>query len=246
MVQAPIILVTNTGSIRIDCGATEDYTDVETGVYYHTDQEFIDSGTNLQIASNATTTSVQLKDLRSFPEGTKNCYTLTPEKGKDNRYALQALFFYGDYDGKHQAPTFDLYIGINKWATINDDGSEDYDDWWDIILVLPTNYISVCLLNTGGGIPFISSLELRPVPYAIYDAGPSMALDVHRRYDAGHTTNKLVRFHSSAKSFFVSVFAAVLCNWAVLANVMRLWQSGIKVILMIDYGESCSMNIWTV
>ncbi|KAL9679084.1 hypothetical protein QQ045_016938 [Rhodiola kirilowii] len=79
--------------------------------------------------------------------------------------------------------------------TINSDGDVKYDDWWDIILVPPTKYISLCLLNTGRGVPFISSLELRPMPNSIYDAGPYMALDVHRRYDAGHNiTNNLKRY----------------------------------------------------
>ncbi|KAL9688214.1 hypothetical protein QQ045_032633 [Rhodiola kirilowii] len=184
----------HSGFISIDCGAMVDYTDTETGIYYLPDKDFIDSGTNAQISSSVTPTSVQLKDLRSFPEGIKNCYTLTPKQGKDSRYAIRARFFYGNYDGKNQAPTFDLNVGINKWITIDPDGEEDYDDWWDITFVSPTNYISVCLLNTGSGVPFISALELRAMPNAIYDAGPSMALDAYRRYDAGHQTKNLVRY----------------------------------------------------
>lgn len=178
-----------------------DYTDAETGIYYRPDRDFIDTGSNAQISSSVSAASVQLKDLRLFPEGVRNCYTLNPQQGKENRYAIRAIFFYGNYDGKNQAPTFDLYVGVNKWKTINPDGDVDYDDWWDITLVTPTNYISVCLLNTGSGIPFISALELRLMPYSIYDAGFSLALDVYRRYDAGHLTKTLVRY-----TFLVNLF----------------------------------------
>ncbi|CAA6672835.1 unnamed protein product [Spirodela intermedia] len=75
-------------------------------------------------------------NVRSFPDGTRNCYTLRPLV-RGAKYRVNAEFLYGNYDGLGRPPTFDLYLGVNLW---------------------------VCLVNTGNGTPFISALKLRPLP----------------------------------------------------------------------------------
>lgn len=147
------------GFISIDCGATEDYYDEDTGIFYQSDEKFVESGINRQISASFGGSKVQqqLKNLRSFPNGTKNCYTLKPRQGKNNRYMIRASFNYANYDGKNQAPIFDLYLGVNKWGTVTTSDIR----WKEIIHVPSTNNVYVCLVNTGFGVPFISALELR-------------------------------------------------------------------------------------
>ncbi|XP_034696439.1 putative leucine-rich repeat receptor-like serine/threonine-protein kinase At2g19230 [Vitis riparia] len=81
--------------ISIDCGADEDYLDNTTNIFYSSDANFIDSGENRNISLYFTSDIFerQLKNVRSFPEGVKNCYTLQPEQGKDNNYLIRVAFW---------------------------------------------------------------------------------------------------------------------------------------------------------
>ncbi|KAH8481188.1 hypothetical protein H0E87_031228 [Populus deltoides] len=99
-----------------------------------------------------------MNSLRTFPEGERNCYTLKPREGKNQNYYVRAFFYYGNYDSKNQAHKFDLYIGVNYWATVVDDKDGTYNS---IIYYSVTDTIYVCLVNTGSGVPFINGLDLR-------------------------------------------------------------------------------------
>ena len=120
-----------------------------------------------------------LKKLRSFPQGTRNCYTLRPEQGKNNKYMIRARFFYGNYDGKNQTPVFDLHLGVNVWLTV-----EIADAFYDVIHVPSTDYIDVCLVNSGLGVPYISTLELRHLENSIYKTAGGALTNI-QRYDMG-------------------------------------------------------------
>jgi len=158
------------GFISIDCGATSDYLDEGTGIFYKSDSGFIDTGTNNVISPEYYSSMVspnyvrQIKNLRSFPQGTKNCYTLKPEQGKNSNYLIRAFFFYGNYDKKNQPPKFDVYVGVNFWTTVSFSESDQIyftrKKLPDVIHVPLSDTIFVCLINTGSGIPFISALEL--------------------------------------------------------------------------------------
>lgn len=151
-------------------------------MYFKTDEGFVDSGKNMQVSTDVIDKNIehQGKNMRVFPNGTRNCYTLRPDRGKGNTYLIRASFFYGNYDNNNQIPVFDLHIGVNYWATIN---SSNYF-YEEIIFVPPRDDIQVCLINTGNGVPFISTLELRLLNNSIYqlDSGP---LVTHQRYDIG-------------------------------------------------------------
>ncbi|KAJ4806868.1 Leucine-rich repeat protein kinase family protein [Rhynchospora pubera] len=74
------------------------------------------------------------------------------------------------------------------------------DDWffYEIIGIAPDNFIHVCLVNTGHGIPFISTLELRPLSAALYElANSSESLMLYTRKDVGSNTD-VVRFPDDA------------------------------------------------
>ncbi|KAF7814189.1 putative LRR receptor-like serine/threonine-protein kinase [Senna tora] len=186
--------------INIDCGVSSDYNDPLTGFWYQRDTNFIETGENHNVEAEwrgklDSYFGGQLKTLRSFPEGKKNCYTfkVKPSKqGNYNNYLIRTYFAYGNYDGKNQTPTFDLYIGINYLETIDLDF--DYDNYYftEAIHTTPatTNTIHVCLVKGIKGIPLISALELRPLSNSIYTSSslPSQSLlNLKDRFDVGCT-----------------------------------------------------------
>ncbi|KAL6907941.1 hypothetical protein ACP4OV_002111 [Aristida adscensionis] len=108
--------------ISIDCGyiTKPSYQDQKTGITYVSDEGFADEGTIHTV--NRENLQPDLADryftLRSFPDGTRNCYTLRslPSSGK---YYVRAIFGYGNYDSLNRLPTFDLYLGVNYWTTVS-------------------------------------------------------------------------------------------------------------------------------
>ncbi|RVX17124.1 putative leucine-rich repeat receptor-like protein kinase [Vitis vinifera] len=125
--------------------------DAATEIYYMSDSEFIDTGINYDVSmehsSRFGTPDQQLMTVRSFPEGTKNCYTLQPQEGKDNKYLIRTSFMYGNYDSKNQLPEFKLYLGVNEWDTVKFNNSYDVVRK-EIVHVPRTGHIDVCLVNT--------------------------------------------------------------------------------------------------
>ncbi|KAI9073143.1 hypothetical protein K1719_044894 [Acacia pycnantha] len=173
------------GFISIDCGASIDYVDEVTGIWYQRDESFIESGTNQRLAPNisfdhhAPTINRQLMTLRSFPEGERNCYTLRPKQEKQKqKYLMRAIIAYGNYDLRNRVPEFDLYLGVNYWTTFRIlpiTYAPQTIFPFEIIMEKDrsTEMIQVCLVNTGGGTPFINTLELRPLNNSLsYSSSP--------------------------------------------------------------------------
>ncbi|KAL6312547.1 hypothetical protein AAG906_029485 [Vitis piasezkii] len=187
------------GFISIDCGIAPGsyYTDDKTQIPYTSDADFTDTGINYNV-SRSENPSKQLMNVRSFPEGARNCYTLEPEKGKGNKYLIRAFFMYGNYDSKNQLPVFKLHLGVDEWDTIN------FNDSYqtvrkEIIHVPKTDYIDVCLVNNGSGTPFISALELRQLGSSSYNKTESGSLLLFNRWDFGSEQEKLqVRYKDDA------------------------------------------------
>ncbi|XP_021765389.1 probable LRR receptor-like serine/threonine-protein kinase At4g29180 [Chenopodium quinoa] len=172
-----------TGFISIDCGTNASYTDSSTTLYYTPDEHYIDSGINMDILPEYKSDNFkqQYTNLRSFPEGTKNCYTLKPSQGKGRNYLIRAFFMYGNYDSLNKPPTFDLLLGVDLWDTVKLDSSSKRVRK-EIIHTPSTDFLYVCVVNTDSGTPFISGLELRHLTDSIYrrDSG---SLDLlHRHY----------------------------------------------------------------
>ncbi|KAA8541723.1 hypothetical protein F0562_022875 [Nyssa sinensis] len=184
------------GFISIDCGISEDfsYKDETTNIYYTSDAQYIDTGVNMNISPeyNSTTLQQQYANVRSFPQGIKNCYTLRPAQGKDNKYLIRALFMYGNYDALDKVPEFYLYLGVNLWDSVALNNASDVV-MKEIIHTPSTNYIYVCLVNSGFGVPFISALELRPLNNSIYKT-QSGSLGLFARYDMGSTIDQTIRY----------------------------------------------------
>uniref|UniRef100_A0A0A0LFV5 non-specific serine/threonine protein kinase n=1 Tax=Cucumis sativus TaxID=3659 RepID=A0A0A0LFV5_CUCSA len=59
--------------------------------------------------------------------------------------------------------------------------------------IVSSNWVEVCLVNTGTGTPFISALELRPLPTFLYETR-SESLTTFLRLDVGSATNLSYRY----------------------------------------------------
>ncbi|MFS7917122.1 putative transferase [Helianthus anomalus] len=173
--------------ISIDCGIPEGskYTDKKTGITYVSDAGFIEGGVSGEILPeyNYGSLDLALTTLRCFPQNIRNCYTLRPKQGKGNRYLMRLRYMYGNYDSKGQPPQFDVYLGADLWSTVSfEDASSRYYD--EIIHLASSDYIHICLVNTGQGNPVISSIELRPWDLSMEEP-PSTSLDQYYRYSFG-------------------------------------------------------------
>ncbi|KAI3670514.1 hypothetical protein L1987_87850 [Smallanthus sonchifolius] len=160
------------GFISIDCGIPEGskYTNKKTGLIYVSDAGFIESGVSGEILPeyNYGTIDLPYTTHRSFPQNTRSCYTLRPKQGKNNSYLIRVRFMYGNYDSKDQLPQFDVYLGADIWCTVGiSDSSAKY--YCELIHRASSDYIHICLVNTGHGNAFISAIELRLLDITQYE-----------------------------------------------------------------------------
>uniref|UniRef100_A0A8I6X1M9 non-specific serine/threonine protein kinase n=1 Tax=Hordeum vulgare subsp. vulgare TaxID=112509 RepID=A0A8I6X1M9_HORVV len=189
------------GFISIDCGNSGTYNDSITGIQYHSDDGFVEGGLSYKISAKlmADAPSEQSKTLRSFPDGSRNCYTLPSIIGK--KYLLRAVFNYGNYDGLNRTLDgspflFGLHIGVNFWDTMNlTDGNPTLTEWKEVLTVATDNAMSVCLINLGSGTPFVSALELRPLLDAMYPfVNTSVSVSHFRRVRFGKGNEYITRY----------------------------------------------------
>ncbi|KAL5757687.1 hypothetical protein ACOSP7_020298 [Xanthoceras sorbifolium] len=185
------------GFISLDCGLPENskYTDDTTGINYTSDADFIDTGTGNSILPEfQNNTKQQWWHVRSFPEGTRNCYRFNLTKG--NKYLIRATFMYGNYDEQGIIPVFDLHIGPNKWSTIKA-RNVSFLVIRELVHIMPSSSLQVCLVNTDSGTPFISTLEIRPLMSTssnnIYKT-QSGSLNLFTRLDVASTSTATIRY----------------------------------------------------
>eukprot|EP00253_Pinus_taeda_P019336 PITA_19336 len=104
--------------------------------------------------------------LRKFPERNKNCYEITPLQ-IGTKYLLRATFLYANYDGLASPPTFVLMLDADVWITVALTESDVTAE--ELIFMAKFNSSSFCLgRQSNGGVPIISSLELRPLEETMY------------------------------------------------------------------------------
>eukprot|EP00253_Pinus_taeda_P020233 PITA_20233 len=155
-----------TGFISLDCGGTKSYNN-SAGIQWITDDGYIDVGEKSIVPNVAgVTTSIQMNSLRKFPERNKNCYDITPLQ-IGTKYLLRATFLYANYDGLASPPTFVLMLDADVWITVTLTESDVTAK--ELIFMAKFNSSSVCLgRQSNGGVPIISSLELRPPEETMY------------------------------------------------------------------------------
>ncbi|RID52396.1 hypothetical protein BRARA_H02992 [Brassica rapa] len=181
------------GFISIDCGipSGSSYTDDTTGINYVSDSSFVETGVSKPVSFPA---QRQLQNLMSFPEGSRNCYTLIPKQGKGKKYLIRASFMYGNYDGEVSSPEFDLFLGGNLWTNLSFNNTP-LPVTKEVVYLSQSEKIFVCLGNKGKGTPFISTLELRFLgnDNTTYDS-PNGALFFSRRWNFGSLSDSSIRY----------------------------------------------------
>ncbi|XP_013590331.1 PREDICTED: probable LRR receptor-like serine/threonine-protein kinase At1g51820 isoform X3 [Brassica oleracea var. oleracea] len=166
------------GFITLDCGLSPDgspYTDPSTGLTFTSDASFVESGKNGRVDKDSERNFEKaFVTLRYFPEGQRNCYNVETTQG--TKYLIRASFFYGNYDGLQTLPNFDLFLGPNKWTTVNLNATVPGGQYREIIHMSKLSSLQICLVKTGTTTPMISTLELRPLRSDIYisDTGSSL------------------------------------------------------------------------
>ena len=163
----------------------------ETGIGYAPDDRFTQTGESNNITAKVDETiEPYLKNVRSFPEGKRNCYSLKPKAGRNNTYLVRAIFLYGNYDSRNSPPEFDLHLGTDIWESIIFSTNYTLVVRKEILYIPTTDYIDVCLVNTNKGVPFISALELRLLNNDVYKTQSGSALQIWERNDYGGNTTQ--------------------------------------------------------
>lgn len=185
------------GFLSIDCGLDPKFSprkDTYTGITYVSDGPYIDAGAgeNHRVAPEFDTFTarpeVDLHTLRSFPSGLRNCYTLPTKSGA--KYLIRMVFFHGNYDGK--TVKFELHLGTNYWdTTLIPNTTDNTPRFHEAIFIAWASSVPVCLVNTGSGTPFVSTVELRPLGVSLY---PDLAINESMSLDGGRINTGGVDF----------------------------------------------------
>ncbi|MED6124000.1 hypothetical protein PIB30_054896 [Stylosanthes scabra] len=185
-----------TGFISIDCGLPENssYTEKNTGIIYISDANFIDSGVSKTVSpQNIATHEQYFTYLRSFPNGTRNCYRINVTINTE--YLIRASFLYGNYDGLNKLPEFEVHVGTNLWDTLKfSDASVSI--YRELFHPATRDYIEICLVNIGTGTPFISAIEMRIYQKYNPDSGllSSASAERFKGLDLGSMNNSTSRY----------------------------------------------------
>ena len=174
------------GFISLACGTPEGtrFTDSLSNVSYVSDAPYIKSGVSGSIRATIGRGGPyprHMKMLRSFPQGVRSCYNVSIVKGI--KYLIRASFLYENYDGLNVPPAFDIYIGNSFWETV-DFTDIHMEHFIDLIHITSSKDVHICLINTGNGVPIISSLEFRPLLNITYQT-VSGSLSLDSRLDFG-------------------------------------------------------------
>lgn len=132
-----------------------------------TDEDLTKFGINKRVPERQTLE--EMSTVRFFPnQADQNCYTL-PLFAQTLRYLIRAGFYYGNYDGLSNFPTFDLYIDNKKWSTVNTSSIGRPIYFEALHATHGSGSINVCMRQIRKNeIPFISSLEIVPLWVNLY------------------------------------------------------------------------------
>uniref|UniRef100_A0ACD5W1L6 Uncharacterized protein n=1 Tax=Avena sativa TaxID=4498 RepID=A0ACD5W1L6_AVESA len=223
----PIHTLHCAGFINIDCGwkNSSSYTDNALNMQYSFDGGFVEGGLNHEISPEFMVGAAndQQKTLRSFPDGSRNCYTLPSTVGK--KYLLRAMFTYGNYDRLNKTLDgsmflFGLHIGVNFWQAVNLTNMDpSLTVFKEVLSIAPGNSVSVCLINFGSGTPFVSALELRPLEDGMYPfLSSSVSVSYLRRIRFGNNTDFITRYPTDNYDRFWESWDFTLYPWISLST----------------------------
>lgn len=189
------------GFISIDCGATNNYTDSNTGLTWVTDNGFTKLGISRTLVNRSLDTA-WLTNLRYFPESSANKYCYVLPVLPRRTYLLRTSYYYGDYDSKNSLPAFDQIIDGTKWGIVNisiDYSTESYS-FYEAVIQSTGKTLSLCLGRIAHtvGDPFISAIELRPLVASMYNSTDftKYGMTLVSRSNFGYSGNNVSRYPS--------------------------------------------------
>ncbi|KAG6543608.1 hypothetical protein Mapa_014971 [Marchantia paleacea] len=169
------------GFHSVDCGSGNNYTD-DLGIIWSADEGYTGTGedavidiSNATLDPNGAQNGPKLQTLRYFPgPADKSCYTF--KVSTDNSYLIRMMFLGGNFtSGLAQPPIFSVSIGTLYWGDI-----QVSDPWTPIITELTfvpvIANLPICFQRGSSHVPFVSSLELRPLPPSYYQLSLAQAV----------------------------------------------------------------------
>ena len=170
------------GYLNIDCGQDRDYIAYDE-LTWRADSMYIDARCGLALKIKDEDAFYPANTLRFFPDMNKNCYTVPVFINQ--KYLIRAGFYYDNYDRLHKPPVFDLQFDANKWTTVVT--SLHKPVFHETVVVAQKHNISICVARIdGGGLPFISTIEVvQLIPGMYENMGSGRALFKKHRMNFG-------------------------------------------------------------
>ncbi|KAL3685576.1 hypothetical protein R1sor_003598 [Riccia sorocarpa] len=157
----------------IDCGSTVNYTD-SLGIEWVSDGNYVSTGQNAVIdmkqANVGATDALNknaLQTLRYFPgPASKHCYDIRMVANKIS--LVRVAFLGGNFtSGSSAVTSFSVSLGTAHWQDI-----QVSDPWTPIVREVTfypqQAYWPICFQRGASGLPFVNSIEVRPLPLATY------------------------------------------------------------------------------
>ncbi|MCO5586663.1 hypothetical protein L7F22_040605 [Adiantum nelumboides] len=161
------------GFLSIDCGSDSASTDSASGIEWVSDANLINVGTPRSLSGGDDSL---LANVRVFDGNqSKYCYSLTNSKVEAGAFFLIRIGIWGgvtppyapkDADGHFK---FKMIVDANEWRDVSIPyGTNDWSSF-DMYTRAQRSSIDVCLARStpDGDAPFLSTLELRPLPSTI-------------------------------------------------------------------------------
>lgn len=178
--------------VSIDCGGSRNSSDPSTGLSWISDMGLMKQGKSVPV-QDPNGSLVQYQTRRDFPiDNKKYCYTLGTKERR--RYLVRATFQYGSLKSEDTYPKFELYLDTTMWSTVTIfEASRTYVN--EMIIRASSNSVDVCICCATTGVPFISTLELRPLNISMYatDFEDDFFLKVAARVNFGAPSTDVIR-----------------------------------------------------
>ncbi|XP_019088804.1 PREDICTED: probable LRR receptor-like serine/threonine-protein kinase At5g48740 isoform X1 [Camelina sativa] len=182
------------GFLSLSCGGSS-YT-AAYNISWVSDNDYIQTG-NTSMVTYIDKNSTFSVPVRFFPDThDRQCYKVPVTEKDLSSVLIRATFVYRNYDSQNSPPAFHVSLGRRITTTVD----LRTNDPWIEELVWPVNNDSLllCLLAIKGrGIPVISSLEVRPLPFGAYrnslEGSTNIILRRSYRINSGYT-NGTIRY----------------------------------------------------
>ncbi|KAK9280762.1 hypothetical protein L1049_003650 [Liquidambar formosana] len=180
------------GFLSLSCGGTASFID-SSNISWVSDSTYVTTGNTTTVDYTEGSSSSHVP-VRFFPDSQgRNCYRL-PVKNVSSSVLIRSQFVYKNYDGLGRPPAFSVSLGTAITSTINLTTSDPWTE--ESVWPVDTDTLPFCLHTIpDGGIPVISSLEVRPLPQGAYKSGmgdfPNKSLRKCYRINCGYSNGSL-------------------------------------------------------